>query len=254
MLTSLCGASLLREGSLKIAYELIQADAVVQPQPEPCWKAIWRTLSPQRTHTFLWLAAHQRLLTNAERSRRHLAPNGTCPICEDGPETTLHVIRDCPYARGVWSHFLAEEPPDDLFFQSNLSSWIRYYITGRSGIIDASLFAVLCWKLWKNRNSKVFEKKLATMEEMIAAVKLYVQQVRWAFDRESAVMGGDRMKHSSFIHWKPPPSGWTCLNTNGSVAIAQASAAAGGCLRDEDGRLIRAFVANLGVAPPLMRS
>ncbi|CAL1360967.1 unnamed protein product [Linum trigynum] len=167
--------------TLKTAYELTQVDAAVQPQPEPCWKAIWRTPSPQRTRSFLWLAAHQCLLTNAERSRKHLVPNATCPICRGGPETILHVIRDCPYARGVWSHFLAEEP-NDLFFQSNLSSWIRYYVTGRSGVIDASLFAILCWKLWKNKNIQAFEKKLATMEEMIAAVTLYVQQVRWAFE------------------------------------------------------------------------
>ncbi|CAI0550388.1 unnamed protein product [Linum tenue] len=48
------------------------------------------------------------------------------------------------------------------------------------------------------------------------------------------------------IAWQPPPTGWSCLNTDGSVLYSQGSSTAGGVIRREDGRLIRAFTANLG--------
>ncbi|CAI0467081.1 unnamed protein product [Linum tenue] len=48
------------------------------------------------------------------------------------------------------------------------------------------------------------------------------------------------------ISWDRPPTGWVCLNTDGSVVLAQKSTAAGGVLRGCDGRFIKAFAANLG--------
>ncbi|CAI0435262.1 unnamed protein product [Linum tenue] len=47
------------------------------------------------------------------------------------------------------------------------------------------------------------------------------------------------------ISWQRPPTDWFCLNTDGSVAGAQGSTA-GGVIRDEAGRFVRAFSANLG--------
>ncbi|KAK8986461.1 hypothetical protein V6N11_010017 [Hibiscus sabdariffa] len=37
------------------------------------WKQIWGLKIPQRIRTFMWLVAHERLMTNAERVRRHIA-------------------------------------------------------------------------------------------------------------------------------------------------------------------------------------
>ncbi|KAK8572479.1 hypothetical protein V6N12_028532 [Hibiscus sabdariffa] len=37
------------------------------------WKILWKLTDPQRVKIFIWLALHQRLLTNVERAHRHLA-------------------------------------------------------------------------------------------------------------------------------------------------------------------------------------
>ncbi|MBA0743465.1 hypothetical protein Gogos_006137 [Gossypium gossypioides] len=41
----------------------------------------------------------QRLLTNAERARRGLAEDPSCPICGHASEDILHVIRNCTLAK-----------------------------------------------------------------------------------------------------------------------------------------------------------
>ncbi|CAL1382609.1 unnamed protein product [Linum trigynum] len=87
--------------TMKTSYELTRRDD--DHHEHPIWKIAWQVEGIQRTRTFFELAMHQRLLTNVERCRRHLALMDACRICGGGPETILHIIRDCPYARAVWS-------------------------------------------------------------------------------------------------------------------------------------------------------
>ncbi|CAN1127411.1 Putative ribonuclease H protein At1g65750 [Linum perenne] len=47
--------------------------------------------------------------------------------------------------------------------------------------------------------------------------------------------------------WDPGPIGWVTVNTDGSVNPQTRKAAAGGLLRDVDGRCLHAFTMNLGV-------
>ncbi|PNX64704.1 ribonuclease H, partial [Trifolium pratense] len=46
----------------------------------------------------MWIAAHERLLTNYRRSRWGIGVSPICPSCGNGDETLLHVLRDCVYA------------------------------------------------------------------------------------------------------------------------------------------------------------
>jgi hypothetical protein len=55
------------------------------------WKNLWNWKGPHRIQTFMWIAAHERLLTNYRRSRwgNGIAP--TCPACGNGDETIMEV-------------------------------------------------------------------------------------------------------------------------------------------------------------------
>ncbi|KAL4284332.1 hypothetical protein GQ457_16G009900 [Hibiscus cannabinus] len=65
---------------------------------ESHWSKIWRLPVPQRIRVFMWLVFRQRLLTNAERFRRHLTLSDSCPLCHSAPETIDHMLRTCPRA------------------------------------------------------------------------------------------------------------------------------------------------------------
>lgn len=89
------------------AYQVLERGKL--GNPDSFWKKIWAWNGPQRVRCFLWLAAQQRLLTNYERARRHMSPSNLCPLCDDAPETTLHGIRDCPFAVAVWKRLVKIE-------------------------------------------------------------------------------------------------------------------------------------------------
>ena len=59
------------------------------------WKAIWKWKGPMRVKTFLWILAHDSLLTNQLRVSRGIDFSDICPRCEKEMETSLHALRDC---------------------------------------------------------------------------------------------------------------------------------------------------------------
>ncbi|XP_037494537.1 uncharacterized protein LOC105631124, partial [Jatropha curcas] len=73
---------------------------------------------------FLWILSDDRLLTNLERRRRHLSTSSLCALCSITEESSLHAVRDCLHAAGIW-HCV-----------------IPRHITG--------------WLIWKNRNAIIF--------------------------------------------------------------------------------------------------
>ncbi|CAN1139380.1 Putative ribonuclease H protein At1g65750, partial [Linum perenne] len=48
------------------------------------WRSIWRWSGPNRIRHFLWLAAKDRLLTNAMRARRGMSQDAGCTFCNAG--------------------------------------------------------------------------------------------------------------------------------------------------------------------------
>ncbi|CAN1247078.1 Putative ribonuclease H protein At1g65750 [Linum grandiflorum] len=85
--------------SIKSAYNLItNGEKVTRPD----WNPIWKWMGPNRVRHFLWLVGHERLLTNAERFRRHLTPLADCHRCPSTAETISHTLRDCRFAAEVW--------------------------------------------------------------------------------------------------------------------------------------------------------
>ncbi|CAL1412740.1 unnamed protein product [Linum trigynum] len=133
--------------TLKTAYELTR-EGEDPEQSYPVWKKAWRFQGPQRKKTFLWLALHGRLLTNKDRDRLHLTQSDHCPVCGGGPKSIVHIIRDFPYARGVWSFLLRDEPDSD-FFEPDSRRWFLYYLSGRGKVLDASLFGIRYWNCGK---------------------------------------------------------------------------------------------------------
>ncbi|CAN1137708.1 Putative ribonuclease H protein At1g65750 [Linum perenne] len=53
-------------------------------------------------------------------------------------------------------------------------------------------------------------------------------------------------RRDTLISWFPPPDDWVSINTDGSVIQPNSRAAAGGAIRDSQGRCLASFSANLG--------
>lgn len=117
----------------------------------------WKWPGSQRIRTFLWLALQGKLLTNAERVRRHLTTDAACPACGWHTEDLNHVFRECPVARRSW-YLLAENPPDPSHPHTSFVDWLLYNLSPvNNSQVWRLTFGILCWKLWHNRNTLVFQ-------------------------------------------------------------------------------------------------
>ncbi|CAN1181801.1 Putative ribonuclease H protein At1g65750, partial [Linum perenne] len=105
--------------SIRSAYCLILE--LNNPSSDPNWDRVWRWRGPSRIQHFLWLVLHNKLLTNAESSRRHLTNNSSCPRCYNLEESVSHVLRDCLFAVNVWS---ALDLQLDSSIQNSAGEWL----------------------------------------------------------------------------------------------------------------------------------
>ena len=125
------------------------------------WKWIWALTCPKKIQMFLWKAMRDRLPTRTflTLGRSHL--NEQCPRCHH-PETTIHILRDCPWAKEVWSQSLGILPVS--FFQLYLREWLQSSATADITILNLQLtwsiyFPFHCWNLWLAKNERIFRQQ-----------------------------------------------------------------------------------------------
>ncbi|CAN1215673.1 Putative ribonuclease H protein At1g65750 [Linum perenne] len=228
--------------SIKSAYEILATTR--GPPQQNTWKHIWRWQGPSRIKHFLWLAAHNRLLSNEERLRRHMTDRDDCHRCPSVSETSLHILRDCNLAKSVWTSLL---PPDHVanFFVGDIHDWI---VRGIQLFNDNLLFGVTTWILWKARNEDIFDNKRVTSDQLRLRVLHWIAGVRETMRAESHVLSEVvTRRRETLLRWIPDPDQWVTVNCDCSVIQPHGLAACGGIIRNSHGRRLAVFAANLGV-------
>ncbi|CAN1153234.1 Putative ribonuclease H protein At1g65750 [Linum perenne] len=76
--------------SVRSAYLMLSGND--EEASEQLWNRVWKWNGPNKIKHFLWLASHDRLMTNVERNRRHLTNQVSCSRCSLQPEMISHAI------------------------------------------------------------------------------------------------------------------------------------------------------------------
>ncbi|CAM0870748.1 unnamed protein product [Alopecurus aequalis] len=142
-LLPLCGK---RGGQLKNSalYDLLHSGGELSEHAD----FVWSNHAPSKVRFFGWLAVQDRIQCRANLVKKTIlrADEGGCPICGAFPETTTHILLDCPFARSFWR--------DNLQCFDLPSCPLPSSVPARS----ASTLRLLCfWHLWKHRNGVAFQ-------------------------------------------------------------------------------------------------
>ena len=106
-----------------------------------------------------------------------------CRLCRLSNESGLHLFLLCPFSRQVWDLVQAKlqitlnPKTDDA---TELSRWWFDQVAGKPKNTARSLNAVLnlvCWSIWKERNSRTFSNLSATPFEVFS--KLVDEAAVW---------------------------------------------------------------------------
>lgn len=137
----------------------------------PCGRALWKTWAPAKCKLHFWLAMRRRIWTADIRLRHGLQSHVMCPLCEQEAETADHLALGCVFAREVWHSALARCGLGQLV-PSMDATLIEWWPASRAMIPKErrkgfdSLALLIVWMLWRERNSRVFERSAVVAREL----------------------------------------------------------------------------------------
>lgn len=237
--------------SVKSAYDIDLGD-VDQVEPSK-WNSIWKLKVPNRVRTFIWLAKHNRLMTNDNRVRRGMAASDKCWFCTNMVENCEHVMRTCPLADALWKSILPDhyDRTKLMPFHRWLEEGLASKGNGKQPVNTSSVFALTAWWAWKWRNDAIFNKAVKPLQSKLAWVKAQVEEVNRAFANAKAPGSCDGGRSWQMMNWIKPPNGVVKVNVDGAVDRNSSKARCGGLIRNDLGLWQQGFAYSIGNYSPL---
>ncbi|KAL4291966.1 hypothetical protein GQ457_14G024710 [Hibiscus cannabinus] len=203
----------------------------------------------------MWLACHERLLTNMERRRHHMTSDSSCTVCGAVSETVDHVLRQCPLAKAVWTSVVK---PDRIleFLSLDLQSWFAANLSQPDyfGCVESDwdiLFATLVWSIWLRRNKLIFESAPVVCEPVLLIGNRMVEEFRTAVTTGRLPVRSGNAIHRAGVRWEAPPPPWCKVNVDDACDSATGRASCGGAIRSDSGQWLMGFSRQLGLCSSL---
>lgn len=136
---------------------------------------IWKTWAPLKVKMFLWLAFLRRHWTADRRIRHGLQSHTTCLLCDQEAETMEHILIRCSYSQQIWWFLLqrlgfATIHPGAGVIQDWWAT-LRVQLPGGKRKGFDTLFALISWQLWKERNARVFRGIETQLTALLQRIK-----------------------------------------------------------------------------------
>lgn len=137
---------------------------------------IWKNWTPPKVKFFTWLATKGKLWI-ADRQRRHnLEAHDVCWLCEQEHEMGDHILMNSSYTKQIWWGALSWlgractflDQPSSL--QDRWSHGRRLQLRGMRSGFD-TLFILIIWRLWKERNVRLFNDCPSTVQHLLKSIR-----------------------------------------------------------------------------------
>jgi hypothetical protein len=144
---------------------------------------LWKTRAPAKCKFFFWLLLHERLWTAARRKRHGLQDEDACNLCDQEPETAMHLAGECVYAREVWYRTLHPIGLHQLAPQPGIG-YLDWWLHSRLLLPSIqrrgfhSLVILVAWCIWKERNNIVFQGR--SRAAAVLVVDIGEEAERWS--------------------------------------------------------------------------
>ena len=138
----------------------------------PGAKLLWKTAAPPRVKFFFWLVVHRQCWTAARRKQHGLQDSDDCIMCAQAVEMMDHIIPGCVLSRQIWAMILTKLHFQDVQDEDVMPLWIRIrkVLPKENRRVFDSLFFLVGWTLWKERNARTFRNDVATPSELLQGI------------------------------------------------------------------------------------
>ncbi|GJZ10827.1 RNA-directed DNA polymerase, eukaryota, partial [Tanacetum coccineum] len=128
--------------------------------PDDGFETRWNRFLPKKINIFIWRTLQDRLPSRWNLSRRGIeVASITCPICDNGIDTSYHSLWVCSLATTVWIrvfNWLDLHPPSIPNLRG-LYTWLDdlHMSSNKKAILEV-VCGVVLWSLWNFRNETIF--------------------------------------------------------------------------------------------------
>jgi len=144
----------------------------------PSIGSIWKTWAPPKCKFFAWLITQDRVWTSDRLAHRGWDHRPSCPLCRTTVETSLHLTSECRYTWRIWDLITTwtAQPglrPSNWRPSNTTLEWWNNITTTPAIQRKAmrTLTMLILWEIWKERNSRVFQRQESSALSLFAKIK-----------------------------------------------------------------------------------
>uniref|UniRef100_A0A803QFT1 Reverse transcriptase domain-containing protein n=1 Tax=Cannabis sativa TaxID=3483 RepID=A0A803QFT1_CANSA len=200
------------------------------------WRKLWNLKVPPKVKNFLWQASTNCLPTKTQLKIKHVPIDDKCPFCLADHETINHVLVLCPFSQACWAGLNVGDPGS---MQGSFADWLLQMFEKWSGH-DRYLISMLCWSLWKSRNSLVWNQKSVEVADVLVLTRTTLNQWIYAQDRQFDPSFGLMNSEDGNEHWQVPKENTIKINTDVAIFESTTRYSYSCVARDHAGRLVEA--------------
>ncbi|CAH1422484.1 unnamed protein product [Lactuca virosa] len=139
----------------------------------PWYKVVWFKLNIPSHAFILWLAIHDRLMTQERMQIWQNSANLKCMLCKMVSDSTTHLFFECQYSHGVWTKVC--DMCNIQFPDFRLKKIIEYQIPRlQSNHIQTEIeklaLAATIYLIWRERNSRHHNGSTASQAKLVNQV------------------------------------------------------------------------------------
>ncbi|KAL8485142.1 hypothetical protein ACS0TY_027436 [Phlomoides rotata] len=219
--------------SVKSGYELAEGLVLDESQVRnEGWDCLWNLNVPLKVKACLWRICKGFTPSKAELFLRHLLDDKVCSYCKVDIETAWHVFMNCPFARRCWSYTAVEVELERLALEADSVPDFFLQVLGQLSIEKREEFAMVVWRIWKERNSRVWGAISTDKQTAVRLAKRYLHE--WQEIRQTKVTKQSAHRPACSV-WHYPPNGTLKLNVDAVFFVDSLEMEIGLTLWDSNG-------------------
>ena len=222
----------------------------------------WGKRIPNTIAIFWWKVLHNWLPVDKILKKKGITIASKCQCCFH-EETIMHVLLFNTEVHKVWVWFsglfqVQLSPHANVI--SRYKHWLYSSDYAGKNHIRTLVPILIGWFSWLARNEAKHKGKAIRSEAIILKIMNFIQLSHMAKPFERSFWLGDFQIAEHWllniapspplkiqaVYWEKPPAHWVKMNTDGSFNHLSKKGAAGGILRDEEGRILKCFQTYLG--------
>ncbi|KAL6515330.1 hypothetical protein OROHE_018962 [Orobanche hederae] len=202
---------------------------------EPFWRKLWKLKAPPKVKNWLWRTCKEFLPTKDNLRRKGVAAGLECDMCHSNDETLWHLFVQCDFAVSCWNLGGFRNTLEKLAVEVNSCGELFKRMVSELELKRGAEFAVLGWRIWKERNEICWEGRRSTAAKAVYGTAGILHE--WIFARTPP---SRCIREPTCMRWHRPRAGYVKLNIDAAEFQDITITGYGLVLRDENGEFVAA--------------